>query len=556
MRNDEAGAPLGHTVKGLLNTDLGTGINRGRCLIQNQNGRQTEHDTGDAEQLALTLRQSAAVLPNGSGISLRQTLDKAVSVRCLGRLDDLLVGGVGPTHGDVVTYGAGFEPGLLQNHAEVATQRIVGDLTDVGTVHKDPTALYVIEAHQQIDQCRFAATGRAYDGDLLTRLDMQGKVLKKLALGNVGEGDAFHDDLAAGCGKIGLALVGGNGCLLDQIKETGGTGQRVLQLGDHAGDLIEGLGVLIGVAEEGGKLTDGKGIGGGQRSERGQRTGDAHCRVNKAVDEARGGIGDGGEEDGTQGAMLESPVDLVKLGDGLILMSESTDELLVAYHLIDQRCLLTASGGLQTEHRIGTVGDKARDQQGNGGDDDHHQRDGGADGQHKDQGTEDGDQAGKKLGKAHQQAVGKGVNVRNDAADDVAVRVTVQILQRQLLDLAEGLGAHIADDVVGNLVVDGVHQPLCQGGHGGADAHGDEDGEDLVEVDVPRVNDLVNGVTHQYGNVEGEGDGQRGKCQGENEQQAIATDGAPYLGECPATGGVFLGGFCFHDHASSLGNCE
>ena len=34
-------------------------------------------------------------------------------------------------------------------------------------------------------------------------------------------------------------------CIRDRLKHAGRTGQRVLQLGDHAGDLVEGLGVLV-----------------------------------------------------------------------------------------------------------------------------------------------------------------------------------------------------------------------------------------------------------------------------------------------------------------------
>ena len=36
-----------------------------------------------------------------------------------------------------------------------------------------------------------------------------------------------------------------------------GAGQGVLQLGDDAGDLVEGLGVLVGVAQEDAQLADG-----------------------------------------------------------------------------------------------------------------------------------------------------------------------------------------------------------------------------------------------------------------------------------------------------------
>ena len=42
-------------IKGFLNLQLGTGIDAGGGLVQNQHGRQAEHDTGDAEQLFLSL---------------------------------------------------------------------------------------------------------------------------------------------------------------------------------------------------------------------------------------------------------------------------------------------------------------------------------------------------------------------------------------------------------------------------------------------------------------------------------------------------------------------
>ena len=40
-------------------------------------------------------------------------------------------------------------------------------------------------------------------------------------------------------------------------KHAGRAGQGVLQLGDDAGDLVEGLGVLVGVAEKDAQLADG-----------------------------------------------------------------------------------------------------------------------------------------------------------------------------------------------------------------------------------------------------------------------------------------------------------
>ena len=58
--------------------------------------------------------------------------------------------------------------------------------------------------------------------------------------------------------------------------------------------------------------------------------------------------------------------------------------------------------------------------------------------QHENQRAENGDHAGEQLGKAHQQAVGELIDIRNDAADHIAVGVAVDVFQRQhAADLGE-----------------------------------------------------------------------------------------------------------------------
>ena len=106
--NDEGGASFHHAVKGLLNLDLGTGIDGRSRLIQNQHGGKTQHDTGDTQQLLLTLGQAGTVLSDKGVVALRQAADKAVGVSCLGRCDDFLLGGVGLAHDDIVPDGAGL----------------------------------------------------------------------------------------------------------------------------------------------------------------------------------------------------------------------------------------------------------------------------------------------------------------------------------------------------------------------------------------------------------------------------------------------------------------
>ena len=48
MGYDKAGAAFHHRGKCILDLDLGTGIDGGCCLIEDQHGRQAQHNSGNA----------------------------------------------------------------------------------------------------------------------------------------------------------------------------------------------------------------------------------------------------------------------------------------------------------------------------------------------------------------------------------------------------------------------------------------------------------------------------------------------------------------------------
>ena len=41
-----------------------------------------------------------------------------------------------------------------------------------------------------------------------------------------------------------------NRILINQIKDTGSAGKRILQFGNHTGNFVEWFGILIGITEE------------------------------------------------------------------------------------------------------------------------------------------------------------------------------------------------------------------------------------------------------------------------------------------------------------------
>ena len=184
---------------------------------------------------------------------------------------------------------------------------------------------------------------------------------------------------------------------VQQFKHPGSAGQCVLQLGDHARDLVEGFGVLVGVAQKDAQLADGDAAAHGV-----QRTHKPHARVHDVVHKAGGGVCQAGEKDGLQAHVLQLAVHLIKGGKALGFVAKGLHHLLALDHLVDQRGLLAADGALALEVAVAALCQKARHHKAQRGDAHHHQRNGHVFPQHEQQGAKDGQNAGEQLGKAHQ----------------------------------------------------------------------------------------------------------------------------------------------------------
>ena len=232
--------------------------------------------------------------------------------------------------------------------------------TDVAAVHGDGAVLHVVEAHEEVDERRLAAARRADDGYALAGPDREVQILDEPLLRRVGEGDIRQLHAAGGVGQHpGIGRVGDLRRLVDELEDPRGAGQRVLQLGDDAGDLIEGLGVLVGIAEEARQPADRDGP-----RHRAQRPGKAHAGVDDIVDDAGRGVRHRREEGRAHGRGGQAVIDLVKLRKALGLMRERLHDALAAELLIDERGLLAAGLGLRLEHGVGVPRDELRHQQG------------------------------------------------------------------------------------------------------------------------------------------------------------------------------------------------
>ena len=330
-----------------------------------------------------------------------------------------------------------------------------------------------------------------------------------MLLRRVGERDVLQLHAAGdGFKLLRVQCVRRFGRLVDQLEDPCGAGQRVLKLRDHAGDLVEGLGVLVRVAEEARQPAD------RDRACHGaERAGKADAGINNIVNDARGRVRHGRKERRTHGRRRQTVVDLVKLAQALVLVRESLHDALAAQLLVDQRGLLPARLGLQLEHGIGMPRDELCHQQRKRRQQHDDQRDLPADRKHEAERAHNGQNAGKQLREAHEQAVCELVDIGDHAAERVAGGVAVQICKRQPLQVGKRLTAHVARHAEADAVVDGRHDPLQNCRQTGK--HGDSDRQrtDGSKIDLSGADDLVDRVADQNGDIE------RARCAGRGQQQ-------------------------------------
>ena len=80
MGNDKAGAALHKLLHGFLDQHLGTGIDRRRGLVQNQNAGIGQERPGNGHQLLLALRNVRGIVVDYGVIAVGQGLDKVIHI--------------------------------------------------------------------------------------------------------------------------------------------------------------------------------------------------------------------------------------------------------------------------------------------------------------------------------------------------------------------------------------------------------------------------------------------------------------------------------------------
>ena len=151
-----------------LDEDLGPRVDRGGRLVEDEDRRVGEERAGDRQQLLLAGRQVGRVVVDDGVVAVGQRPHEVVDVGGLGGRDDLVLGGAvagrrrcsrGSCRGTATC------PGGPSRTSRRRSSRVRSRVSIA--VDRDPAAVDLVEAHQQVDERRLAGAGRADDGDRL-----------------------------------------------------------------------------------------------------------------------------------------------------------------------------------------------------------------------------------------------------------------------------------------------------------------------------------------------------------------------------------------------------
>ena len=541
-----------------MDEELGARVDVARGLVEDEHLRTGDHHAGDAQQLLLAGGQTRGAVKHGV-VAAGHAADELVGVSCLGGGDDLVVGGVGTADGDVLAHRRAPHPGILQYHAPAAAQARAREVAHVVAVHRHAAGVDVVEAHEQVDEGGLSAAGVADERNAAPGLGGKVEVLQDRAAGRVREGHVVERDFALDAaeleGSLGVRLLER---LVDELKEVARAGDGVLQLRDHAGDVVERLGVLVGVLEEGGEAAHGDAA-----AEHDERAEDTDGGVDERVHEAHGRVGERREEHRLVALLREAGVDVAHAAADLVGDAERLDGAHAADHLLDEARELAAQLGLAremlarvTRDELGHP-DRERREHGN------HAGDQRVQAEHEHERDNDGQDAGRELLETHDEAVGELVGVVDDATRDLAVLVGVDVGQRHALEVVEGLAAQVECRVVGEAVGHERERVLGGGGHADGERHEAGDVGQGHEVDGTRAHHAVDGPACERGQGEGahgdhDDEGYEGAKHGApaRKEPEHTADGLVVLVLLSSRGRRGGGVLCAHRWASSLVSWE
>ena len=433
-------------VHRLLDQHLGAGVHRAGGLVQNQDVRIGEERAADGHQLAFALAELGGFILEFGVIPVGQAAHELVHMAGLGAFDHpLLADGLALVQAveQVLADRAVEQPGVLQNHAEVLTQIVAGDVARIHAVDGNRPALDLVEAHEQVDQRGLAGAGRADDGDRLAGLGLQRKILDQRFGRIVAELDMVEPHQALDVlDVLGVLAFGHLLGFVQELEDAFGRSQGALQDRGHRAQLAQRLGELTRILGE--RLQVAQRHRAGEHLESAD---DHHDHEVQVAEELRDRHVDAGDQRGHERAVIQLAVAAVELVDRLVLLPVGADHHMAGEHLLHLAVDLAGGIPLPDVIRLRLADDEVRGRQ---QERDHDQRDEQQqrrDRDHHDHGADDREQGEDELAQHLLERLADVVDVVGGAAHHLAAGHAVEVAQRQMVELGLDLLAHAVDRV-------------------------------------------------------------------------------------------------------------
>src|SRR6516225_7822814 len=169
MRNNEGGASGSSAAQSLHHDLFRRGVQAAGRLVKYEKGRITQDCPGNCNSLLLPAGQRFAPLGNSTIVSVRHPLYELVGVSQPRSSANLLVAGAGASKRNVFTDSTAEKQGVLQNQADLFTQRKQGVVPGVRAVDANRSLGRIVEARKQAYQRALARSRGPYDSNLLAR---------------------------------------------------------------------------------------------------------------------------------------------------------------------------------------------------------------------------------------------------------------------------------------------------------------------------------------------------------------------------------------------------
>lgn len=153
-------------------------INGAGGFIQDQHRRIRYCRTCNGQKLSLSLTQSGSASGQHRIISLRQSLNKSISIGKFCCRVDFFIISIQFSVADVILYSSCKQTSILENDSKRSSKIRFFNLLNINSIISDLTILNIIETIDQVRNRRLSGSGRSYKGNLLPRTRFQFDIME------------------------------------------------------------------------------------------------------------------------------------------------------------------------------------------------------------------------------------------------------------------------------------------------------------------------------------------------------------------------------------------